>query len=203
MDENTSADMGQLIANLQDLQTELGGFVLVVHHSGKDETRGLRGWSGLNGALDCAIAVSRVSEDKRNTSRRWEVSKSKDGSDGMKNDFALEQVLLDYDEDGQPVTSCVISHTMQAPVSATETDADDDEFIWQWVHQQVVAGNHADRLAVFIALARADRQHLALVGLLGRVVGDHDARSGFALFLETLDDHAIMQRTDFHACFSY
>ena len=61
MDESTSADMGQLIANLQDLQTELGGFVLVVHHSGKDETRGLRGWSGLNGALDCAIAVSRVS----------------------------------------------------------------------------------------------------------------------------------------------
>ena len=145
MDESTSADMGQLIANLQDLQTELGGFVLVVHHSGKDETRGLRGWSGLNGALDCAIAVSRVSEDKRNTSRRWEVSKSKGGSDGMKNEFALEQVLLNYDEDGQPITSCVISHTMQAPVSATETDADDDEFIWQWVHQQVVAGNYPSK----------------------------------------------------------
>ena len=145
MDENTSADMGQLIANLQDLQTELGGFVLVVHHSGKDETRGLRGWSGLNGALDCAIAVSRVSEDKRNTSRRWEVSKSKDGSDGMKTDFALEQVLLGYDEDGQPITSCVISHTMQEQVSASETDADDDEFIWQWVHQQVVAGNYPSK----------------------------------------------------------
>ncbi|MCI2808462.1 AAA family ATPase [Eoetvoesiella caeni] len=145
MDENTSADMGQLIANLQDLQTELGGFVLVVHHSGKDETRGLRGWSGLNGALDCAIAVSRVSEDKQNTSRRWEVSKSKDGSDGMKNDFALEQVFLDYDEDGQPITSCVISHTMQEHVSASETDADDDEFIWQWVHQQVVAGKYPSK----------------------------------------------------------
>lgn len=145
MDENTSADMGQLIANLQDLQTELGGFVLVVHHSGKDETRGLRGWSGLNGALDCAIAVSRVSEDKRNTSRRWEVTKSKDGSDGMKTDFVLEQVLVGHDEDFQPITSCVISHTIQEPVNATETEADDDIFIWQWVNQQVAAGNYPSK----------------------------------------------------------
>lgn len=158
MDENTSADMGQLIANLQDLQTELGGFVLVVHHSGKDESKGLRGWSGLNGALDCAIAVARVSEDKRNTTRRWEVSKSKDGSDGMKNDFALEQVLLDYDEDGQPITSCVISHTVQAPVSATEADADDDEFIWQWVHQQVVAGNYPSKNSLKHQLAEMKPQ---------------------------------------------
>ncbi|WP_084019608.1 AAA family ATPase [Dechloromonas agitata] len=145
IDENTSADMGQLIANLQDIQTELGGFVLVVHHSGKDETRGLRGWSGLNGALDCAIAVSRVSEDKRNTNRRWEVTKSKDGSDGMKTDFVLEQVFLGHDDDCQPITSCVISHTMEETVSATEIDADDDKFIWQWVHQQVVAGNYPSK----------------------------------------------------------
>lgn len=70
MDENTSSDMGQLIKNLKDLQTELDGFVLVVHHSGKEESRGLRGWSGLNGALDCAIAVSRVSDDKKDARRR-------------------------------------------------------------------------------------------------------------------------------------
>lgn len=145
MDENTSADMGQLIANLQDLQTELGGFVLVVHHSGKDETRGLRGWSGLNGALDCAIAVSRVSDKKQDTRRRWEVSKSKDGSDGMTNDFVLEQVQLSYDEDGHPITSCVISHTVQEHVSASETDAEDDDFIWQWVKEQVAAGNHPSK----------------------------------------------------------
>jgi hypothetical protein len=146
MDENTSADMGQLIANLQDMQTELGGFVLVVHHSGKDETKGLRGWSGLNGALDCAIAVSRVSDNKKDINRRWEVSKSKDGSDGLKTDFVLEQVQLGFDEDGHPITSCVISHSMQQPHdSASETDADDDDFIWQWVKEQIEAGNHPSK----------------------------------------------------------
>ena len=140
MDENTSADMGQLIANLQALQIELGGFVLVVHHSGKDETRGLRGWSGLNGALDCAIAVSRLSDNKMDTGRRWEVSKSKDGSDGMANEFSLEQVLLCYDEDGQPITSCFVSHTMHEPVPACERDEEIDRFIWQWVKAQVEQG---------------------------------------------------------------
>lgn len=142
MDENTSADMGQLIANLQDLQAELGGFVLVVHHSGKDETRGLRGWSGLNGALDCAIAVTRVSEDKRNTNRRWEVSKSKDGSDGVRNDFVLEQVLIDYDEDGQSITSCVISHAVSEKANAIERHAEIDTFVWEWIKVKNEKGEH-------------------------------------------------------------
>lgn len=182
MDENTSADMGQLIANLQDLQTELGGFVLVVHHSGKDETRGLRGWSGLNGALDCAIAVSRVSEDKRNTSRRWEVSKSKDGSDGMTNDFALEQVLLGYDEDGQPITSCAISHTVQERVPATERDEHTDNFVWQWIKTEVEKGKRPsgrsldgqrDQMAPQMKLSQPQlRDSIARLKAAGRVVAE-------------------------------
>ena len=188
MDENTSADMGQLIANLQVLQTELGGMVLVVHHSGKDEAKGLRGWSGLNGALDCAIAVSRVSEAKQNTSRRWEVSKSKDGSDGMKTEFALEQVQLGLDEDGQPITSCVISHSVQQHVSESECDADDDEFIWQWVHQQVKAGNYPSKNSLKSQLAdmkpqRAITQQRVLASVErlmaeSRLVVESKSRSG-------------------------
>jgi hypothetical protein len=53
-------------------------------------------------------------------------------------------------------------------------------------------------LAVFLNLAVADGSDFALIGLLGGIVGNHDAGSGFLLFFETLDDNAIMQRTDFH-----
>lgn len=63
----------------------------------------------------------------------------------MRNDFVLEQVLLGYDEDGQPITSCVISHTIQQPITASETDAEDDDFIWQWVKEQVTAGNYPSK----------------------------------------------------------
>src|SRR6056297_4219 len=56
--------------------------------------------------------------------------------------------------------------------------------------------------AVFEDLAVADRQDLTLDGLFGRAVGNHDATRGGPFFFDTLDDHAIMQRTQFHGLFS-
>src|SRR6185436_19036269 len=67
--------------------------------------------------------------------------------------------------------------------------------------QDLVAGLDVERdqlaLVVFLALAHGD--DLALIGLFGGGVGDDDAARGFALFLDALDDHTVMQRTDFHA----
>lgn len=104
MDENASADMGEVIAGLKALQTELGGCVLAVHHTGKDAARGLRGHSSLLGALDCAIEVTRA-EDRR----EWKAAKAKDGRDRDEHPFRLEIVDLEIDEDGEPVTSCVVT----------------------------------------------------------------------------------------------
>jgi RecA-family ATPase len=195
MDENTSADMGQLIANLQELQTELCGFVLVVHHSGKDETRGLRGWSGLNGALDCAIAVSRKSPDnKQDTRRTWEVMKNKDGSDGMKNDFVLEPVLVAYEEDGQPITSCFISHTMQEQVGASERNAEMDSFVWEWIKLQVEQGKRPsarsldgqrNQMAAQMKLTQEQlRNSIARLKAAGRVVSEPEKGNSWLRAIE-------------------
>ncbi|RIV56205.1 AAA family ATPase [Burkholderia pseudomallei] len=102
-DENASADMGALIEACQELQRRLGGTVMLVHHTGKDGTKGLRGHSSLHAALDAAIEVSR-SESRRD----WTVIKSKDDADGQHHAFALRMVVLDGDERGEPVTSCVV-----------------------------------------------------------------------------------------------
>ena len=40
-DENDSAAMGEIIAATKAIQAELGGLVLLVHHCGKDQTKGL------------------------------------------------------------------------------------------------------------------------------------------------------------------
>lgn len=104
MDENASADMGEVIAALKALHAELGGLVLTVHHTGKDAARGLRGHSSLLGALDAAIEVMRT-DDRR----EWRTAKSKDGADGDAHPFRLEVVDLETDEDGEPVTSCVVA----------------------------------------------------------------------------------------------
>ena len=104
-DENTSRDMGELIDACKRLQAELSGLVVLVlvHHSGKDASKGLRGHSSLYAALDAAI------EDTRNGDRReWAIDKAKDGSDGERHAFALKVVEIGKDEDGEPVTSCAV-----------------------------------------------------------------------------------------------
>ncbi len=103
-DENDSAAMGEIIAATKALQAELGGLVLLVHHTGKDASKGLRGHSSLHAALDAAIEVSRT-DDRR----EWTTAKSKDGSDDKGNPFRLEVVEIGTDEDGEGITSCFIA----------------------------------------------------------------------------------------------
>lgn len=102
-DENSSRDMGELIAALQEIQAALGGLVLIVHHLGKDVTRGPRGHSSFLAALDACIEVRRDGDR-----RKWVVSKAKDDSDGAEYPFRLEVVEVGTDEDGDPITSCVV-----------------------------------------------------------------------------------------------
>ena len=56
-EENSSRDMGIALSSLRSIQTELGATVLVVHHTGKDSTRGARGSSALNAAIDTELSV--------------------------------------------------------------------------------------------------------------------------------------------------
>src|SRR6266513_748040 len=67
--------------------------------------------------------------------------------------------------------------------------------------QHSVAGLDVERdqLARVILLALAHGDDLALVGLFGGGVRDDDSTCGPALLFDALDDHAVVQRTDFHA----
>src|SRR5665213_579431 len=73
-----------------------------------------------------------------------------------------------------------------------------------FAEEHLVADLEVDRahLAVVVLLAGTDGEHFALVGFLGGGVGDDDAGSGFALLFQALDDHAIVQRTQFHGLHS-
>lgn len=108
-DENSSADMGEVISALKKLQVALGGLVLVVHHAGKDQARGMRGHSSLHAALDAAVEVVRT-DDRR----EWIVRKSKDGRDGGAHPFRLRVVEIGTDDDGEPITSCVVESAEDA-----------------------------------------------------------------------------------------
>ncbi|MBL8327592.1 MAG: AAA family ATPase [Rubrivivax sp.] len=103
-DENSSADMGRILEAAKALQRLTGGLALVVHHPGKDATRGLRGHSSLFAALDAAVEVTREGDR-----REWKVAKAKDGQDGAVHPFRLSVVDLGEDDQGESVTSCVIA----------------------------------------------------------------------------------------------
>lgn len=112
-DENSARDASTLVANLGWLQRAIDGLVIAIHHSGKDETRGMRGHSSLNAAMDAVISVSRTPG-----MREWSVAKSKDDIDGGVHPFTLEVVEIGRDFMDDPITSCVV-RSIDAPVERT------------------------------------------------------------------------------------
>jgi putative DNA primase/helicase len=111
-DENSSAEMGAAIAGAQRLASEVEGLVILIHHSGKDPTKGMRGHSSLLGALDASIEVS-----ARASGRSWKVRKSKDGEAGQEYAFDLISYDLGIDPDGDPIGSCAVQQAIRPPSS--------------------------------------------------------------------------------------
>jgi hypothetical protein len=101
--ENAAEDMGKALAHCKGIHRATGALVLLVHHAGKDASKGARGWSGLKAAADAELEVLRTP-----AGRMLRVSKQKDGEDGLVWGFELEQVPVGVDEDGEIVTSMVV-----------------------------------------------------------------------------------------------
>jgi len=57
LDENSAQEMGRVVASADYIKDTLGACVLLVHHTGKDAERGIRGSSALTGAIDTGISV--------------------------------------------------------------------------------------------------------------------------------------------------
>lgn len=99
--ENAPEDMSAVIGACDAIRDEFGAAVILVHHFGKDDTKGGRGHSSLPCAVDVEIRIS----DHVAT-----VEKSRDGNAGARFPFALEVVNLGEDIDGEAITSCVVRH---------------------------------------------------------------------------------------------
>lgn len=115
--ENSGEDMGRVLSHCKFLHRQTGALVVLIHHSGKDATKGARGWSGLRAAADAEIEVTRNGDFRAAT-----VTKMKDGSDGEQWPFKLKVVELGADLEGEIESSCVVEHTDEtAPVSSRKT----------------------------------------------------------------------------------
>ncbi|MPZ57976.1 MAG: AAA family ATPase [Rhizobiales bacterium] len=102
--ENDSSDMGKFVAHCDRLRLETKAHVMVIHHAGKDDSRGARGHSLLKAAADTEIEVSK-SETGIATAT---VAKQRDHRTGDTFAFRLMSVEIGQDVEGKSVTSCVV-----------------------------------------------------------------------------------------------
>ena len=101
--ENAGEDMGKAMSHCKGIHRATGAVVILVHHAGKDSSKGARGWSGLRAAADAELEVVRTP-----TGRMMRLSKQKDGEDEIEWGFDLEVVQIGVDEDLEAITSCVV-----------------------------------------------------------------------------------------------
>jgi hypothetical protein len=98
--ENDSQDMGAFIHNAGRLQRKLDCSLMVLHHSGKDATKGLRGHSSLLGAVDTQIELTKLEQTERKEGVAGTgiitISKQKDGQDNLK--FGFDMVTIDINQ---------------------------------------------------------------------------------------------------------
>jgi AAA domain len=101
--ESSDEDMTAYVNAAVAIREAFGCAVIIVHHCGLDGTRP-RGHTSLTGAVDAQLAVKR--DPAGNTIVTVEYMK--DGAEGDVIASALQVVTVGTDDDGEPVTSCVI-----------------------------------------------------------------------------------------------
>lgn len=98
-DENSGVDVGKFVANVDRIRQATGAHVLIIHHSGKEITRGARGHSSLRAAVDTELEIS--DGTIKNPKQR-----EHDRIDDIA--FALETIALGADTKGRAVSSAVV-----------------------------------------------------------------------------------------------
>ena len=113
--ENSSEDMGAFITQAGKLQEIYECALMVIHHSGKDVTKGLRGHSSLLGAVDTELEIQRQdsvinSGDSAVIGNAiLTVSKQKDGADSIQIGIEVISVEIGMSDLGfESITSLAI-----------------------------------------------------------------------------------------------
>ena len=108
-DENAAAEAQQAMNVLNQLSRVTGALVLACDHFGKAADTGTRGSSAKEAAADVVIAcLGEKNLAGQFNNPRISVRKLRGGATGLEIAYRLRQVSLSVDEDGEPVTTCVV-----------------------------------------------------------------------------------------------
>jgi hypothetical protein len=104
-DEDKARDQNRAAANLREIHSRLENnvHIALVGHTGKDETRGARGSNAHIGDVDVMVQIS------GETVKTAAVIKGNDQPERVLAQFKLEPFELGRDEDGDPITTSIVS----------------------------------------------------------------------------------------------
>jgi hypothetical protein len=105
-DENSGSDMGRFLANAESIKNNTGATVLLIHHAGKDASKGARGHSSFRAALDTEITVEGATNP-----RTVSVTKQRDLAPLEPFAFNLVPVALGTNTYGEAVSAVVVEHS--------------------------------------------------------------------------------------------
>jgi hypothetical protein len=99
--ENSPDDMGAFVRNVDKIRAATGAHTMLLHHVGKDATKGARGHSLLRAATDTEIEVA---------DRQITVTKQRDGKALPTFRFELVTTILGVDDEGEFVDTCTVDY---------------------------------------------------------------------------------------------
>jgi 5S rRNA maturation endonuclease (ribonuclease M5) len=102
-DEDKAKDQNLTLANLRKVQEQTDVHVAIVGHTGKDESRGARGSNAHVGDTDLMVQL------RGDAIKTAEIVKANDQPEGVLTRFKLETFELGHDEDGDAITTAIIS----------------------------------------------------------------------------------------------
>jgi hypothetical protein len=114
--ESSDEDMTRYINAADAIRAAFNCAVIIVHHCGTNETRP-RGHTSLTGNIDAQLAAKRDAANNVIIT----VEYMKDGAEGEVITSTLEVETVGTDEDGEPITSCVIVPAIAQPAGKKVT----------------------------------------------------------------------------------
>ncbi|ENO8810601.1 AAA family ATPase [Photobacterium damselae] len=105
-DENNGDAMGKFIHGCDLVKASTGASVLCIHHSGKDVSKGGRGHSSLNAAIDYEFQVVHNSKTGLTTLKNTKMKDAEEAQDVVFNFQPIELSITS--EEGEPITSLAL-----------------------------------------------------------------------------------------------
>lgn len=108
--ENSGEDMGPVMARFDRVAQATKAALHIIHHNGKDQAKGARGWSGIRAHIDTEIEVA-----EKDGIRSASVTKQRElPGKGEAIYFRLEVVEMGTTKFGQTATTCVAVHDQES-----------------------------------------------------------------------------------------